>query len=248
MHVAEAIVALDRPVLLALDVDGTLSPIVDNPDAATVPQHTLQSLQRLQRKDGLELALITGRDFSALERMVPDLPVWRATSHGARTFAPGQAPAPEQPRSQRLIDLESWLTANTPDAHLEIKDEALAVHVRAVQAQDEGRAERLLAAARQQGLDKGLVVREGRAMVEFTEQPADKSIALKKIAEATDTRSIVFAGDDLTDMAAIELAAERGIGIFVQSEERPRAPGNASYEVDDVNAMAELLAAIAQAW
>ena len=50
---------LERPLLLAFDVDGTLAPIVRDPDLARIPERTLSVLQALARAPTLVLALIT---------------------------------------------------------------------------------------------------------------------------------------------------------------------------------------------
>lgn len=55
----DRIAALDRPLLVALDVDGTLAPIVRNPDLAAIPTPTLAVLEGLSVTEGVVLALIT---------------------------------------------------------------------------------------------------------------------------------------------------------------------------------------------
>ena len=69
--------ALERPLLLALDVDGTLSPIVRNPDLAKIPASTLSTLAFLARAPMVEVAIITGRDLQSLSRMEQLDGVWR---------------------------------------------------------------------------------------------------------------------------------------------------------------------------
>jgi trehalose-phosphatase len=77
---------------LAFDVDGTLSPIVRNPDEAVIPKSTMTTLRGLQRLPSVELALITGRDLASLRRMEQLEGIWRAVEHGGVVLAPGQAP------------------------------------------------------------------------------------------------------------------------------------------------------------
>ena len=45
---AERVAALDRPLLVALDVDGTISPIVRDPDRARIPEPTMAVLRELE--------------------------------------------------------------------------------------------------------------------------------------------------------------------------------------------------------
>ena len=84
---------LERPLLLALDVDGTLAPIVHDPDIAEIPAETLSTLSDLAKTPRLEVALITGRDLRSLSRMEQLEGVWRAVEHGGLVLAPGQSPS-----------------------------------------------------------------------------------------------------------------------------------------------------------
>ncbi len=88
----EVLLTLERPLLLALDVDGTLAPIVRDPDLAEIPEQTLSTLAALAEVPTLELALITGRDLGSLQRMERLQGVWRAVEHGGVVLAPEQAP------------------------------------------------------------------------------------------------------------------------------------------------------------
>ena len=87
----DSVLALERPLLLALDVDGTLSPIVRDPGLAEIPASTLSVLVALAREPSVEVAIITGRDLDSLSRMEQLEGVWRAVEHGGLVLAPGQA-------------------------------------------------------------------------------------------------------------------------------------------------------------
>ncbi len=106
----EALLDLERPLLLALDVDGTISPIVRDPDLAEIPAATLGTLAALARAPGIELALVTGRALGSLERMERLEGIWRAVEHGGLVVAPGQAPAERKLTTEQRAALDRFQT------------------------------------------------------------------------------------------------------------------------------------------
>ncbi len=240
----EDLVSLARPLLLAFDVDGTLSPIVRNPDLARIPKATLSTLQALQRIPSLEIALLTGRDFESLRRMEQLDGVWRAVEHGGVVLAPGQVPegAALTPSQQRALErFGEWVRQNASDAFVEYKPQAIAVHVRGIAERDPERAVELMEEADSLARALGLHVRRGKALREAEAVPHDKGRALREITKRTGAESVFFAGDDLTDFPAIDFASTRGIGAFVRSDERRGTPSASAVVLDSVEELASLL-------
>jgi trehalose-phosphatase len=238
---------LDRPLLVALDVDGTLAPIVHDPDSATIPTQTLSTLAALAAAPDLEVALITGRDWPSLRRMEQLEGIWRAVEHGGLVLAPGETPtdrklSPEQ--QQALQRFRAWADEHAPDAFIEHKPQAIALHVRPIVEKDPDRAERLLDKADELAQSLGLHVRRGRALREAEAAHHDKANAVREILQRSGASSVFFAGDDLTDMAAIELASNKGIGAFVRSEERRDPPSDAAVVLDGIDEVADVLAGL----
>jgi len=245
-QIADAIAGLPRPLVLALDVDGTLAPIVDDPSKAKVPAATARRLRHLRAVEGVELALVTGRDNAQLERMVSLPGAWRVVQHGRVLIAPGERPRGPQVDAEdrrRLSRFRGWARehAGPRGALIEEKDTAVVVHVRELAAGNAEGAEALLAEAREAAREAGLCCRDGRAVVEAELDPTDKGSALAALLEAAGARSCVYAGDDLTDEPAIALASRRGVGVFVRSVERPTSPPGATATVDGPEGMARLL-------
>ena len=58
-------------VLLALDFDGTLSPIADRPEDAVVPHATAHRLAVLGQRKGFSLLVVSGRSLSDLRSRLP---------------------------------------------------------------------------------------------------------------------------------------------------------------------------------
>lgn len=247
------VVELPRPLLVAFDVDGTLAPIVPRPEDASVPAETRAWLRKLAGLPKVEVALVTGRDARALAKILRAPQLWRAIEHGRRVLAPNEKPSrlaltPSQKKS--LDAFRAWAEANVvPEgASLEEKEGALAVHVRDLEARDPKRAKASLRAARTTAARLGLLPRDGRAVLEAEVESGDKGKALEKLIRSTRARSVLYAGDDLTDLPAIRFAVEKGgEGIFVRSPERPRTPKGASAALASSDEVPLLLRALVEA-
>lgn len=250
--IAERIAALGRPLLVALDVDGTLAPIADDPAAARVPEATRVLLERLEAAEGVHVALITGRDAASLESLAGALRVWRAVSHGRVVLSPGEPAEVTEPPPEakgRLDAMREWAEreAVPRGARVEEKDGAVAVHVRELAQRDPAGAEALLEQARAEAEQRGLHARLGRAVCEAEVEPGDKATALQKLLDATGAAGVAYAGDDLTDFPAIRLATSRGgIGIFIVSGER-QPPAEATDTLPGPEHLPPLLEALLQA-
>ena len=241
---ADRIGSLDRPLLIALDVDGTIAPIVRQPDLAVIPEHTLAVLEELADTEGVVLALVTGRDLESLERIERIDGIWRAVEHGGLILPPGESSDRRTltAAQQHALDrFRAWADQDATDAFIEHKPQAIAVHVRGIAEHDPRRAEAVLAQADALAEDLGLHVRRGKALREAEAIHHDKGSALAEILTRTGAASAFFAGDDLTDFPAIELAATRGIGAFVRSDERPITPTQHAVVVHGVDQMSEVL-------
>jgi trehalose 6-phosphate phosphatase len=241
----EDLVRLDRPLLVALDVDGTVSPIVRDPDRAEIPARTLGTLRALAQQPGIVLALVTGRDLSSLRRMEQLEGIWRAVEHGGVVLAPGETPVRRELTSGQRDALErfrEWVDATAHGAFIEHKPQAVAVHVRAIAADDPSRAEQLMDEADELATRLGLHVRCGKAFREAEAVPGDKGHAVREIFERSGAGSVLYIGDDLTDFPAIEVASERGVGVFVRSSEQRGTPTGSAVvlqNVDEVGAVLE---------
>lgn len=243
------VLRLDRPLLVALDVDGTLAPIVRDPDQAAIPEPTLSVLEALANAPGVVLALVTGRDLSSLRRMEQLEGVWRAVEHGGVVLAPGEGPRSReltQEQQSALRRFKEWVDANAQGAFIEHKPQAIAVHVRAIAMTDPDRAGRLMNDADEMAQSLGLHVRRGKALREAEAVPNDKGQALDEIFKRSGARSMLFVGDDVTDFPAIEIAARDGVGVFVRSDEQRGTPSGSAVVLDSVEEVAAVLRGLAE--
>ena len=77
-----------RPLLLLLDVDGTLAPIVPDPSLARVPDDTRRIIASLASRADVHVVLVSGRAAHDARRVVGVERVWTIGNHGAEVMTP----------------------------------------------------------------------------------------------------------------------------------------------------------------
>lgn len=212
MRIGE-LVAAPR-LLLALDFDGTLAPLVNDPSAARALPGIAEMLCALAACPGLSLAVITGRDRDGILPLLSGFPpLWLAVSHGREILEPDQAHADSVPDSR----LEFLRRLPLPDG-LRREDKAFscAFHWR---GRPEGCPRAWLSETARMAEEAGLERLEGRQVCEFLLPGPGKLAAFSELRSRTASAVVVFAGDDVTDHSAIEYASCHGTGIYVRSEE-----------------------------
>lgn len=223
---------LDDPghALVALDYDGTLSPIVDDPEAAYAEPGAADVLGRLAARLGT-VAVVTGRPVLALRRLaglddaagLSGLEVLGQYGVERWDAATGQVVAPDTPPevAQAYAALPALLAGlGVPDAFLEDKGRAIGVHVRRA-ADPHGAFERLREPLTGFAEQHGLHLEPGKLVLELRAPGTDKGGALRSLVLERGARSVVYAGDDLGDLAAYDaveaLRAEGTPGVLVCS-------------------------------
>ena len=242
-------------LLVATDFDGTIADITIDPDGARARDDALAALSALAACPGVHLAVVSGRTMESLhERTSALASIYRVAEHGAFLEAPdGRALGASHVAPAAVLDTLVRLAeahhARVPGMRVERKTSSVAVHVREVEPASREAAAEMLAAFREAALAAGLVVLDGRQVVEARDTHASKETALafvlSRLPEGT---FVVYAGDDTTDEGAIALARRRGgLGIYVASAERPRPNVDADVVLAGPRAWAEMLARIAAA-
>ena len=202
----------------AFDFDGTLAPIVPDPDQARAHPGVLPALARLAPHLAA-VAVVTGR------------PAATAVSHAGFAGAPGlehltvlghyglerwdaatgelSAPAEHPGIAALRRELPALLAAGPVGSRevdgvtVEDKGHALAVHTR--RAADPAAALAALdAPLRAAAAAHGLAVEPGRMVLELRPPGMDKGVALTSFLHEHDAGSVLFAGDDLGDVAAYD--------------------------------------------
>jgi trehalose 6-phosphate phosphatase len=206
---------LDSPAdaLIALDFDGTLSPIVTDPDAARAEPGASEVLARLAARVGT-VAILTGRPVAAVRRLagldkesgLADLQVLGQYGVERWDAATAQVVAPEAPAAvaQARADLPRLLTSlGAEDAHLEDKGRAIGVHVRRT-SDPEATFARLREPLAAFADEHGLHLEPGKYVLELRAPGTDKGGALRGLVDERGARAVVYAGDDLGDLAAYD--------------------------------------------
>jgi trehalose 6-phosphate phosphatase len=205
--------------LIASDFDGTLAPIVQEPGAARPQSGAIDVLVRLAATVGT-VAVITGRPAAAAVEAggldaIPGVVV--LGHYGAERWQDGTVTARPSPRGVATVRraLPGLLARNDAPEGTRIEDKgtALAVHTRQT-ADPDGVLATLRPDLEKLAKEAGLAVEPGRFVLELRPPGTDKGSALKGLVRERHTRSVVYCGDDLGDLAAFAAVRElRTAGI-----------------------------------
>jgi trehalose-phosphatase len=240
-----------RRIAVFCDFDGTLSPIVDHPDAAVLPKGTRAVLVRLARR--CPVAVVSGRNLTDLRARVGLSSLWYAGAHGMELAGPdgerevvSAAERALPALSRAAAELTSRLSG-IPGVFLEPKRFSVSVHYREAPATRVG--EVTDAAADVAARHPELTMLTGRKVAELRpELDWHKGRALRWLLERVPDGSALFpvyAGDDITDEDALREVADRGLGIVVRSDEHGDRPTAAHVAVSDPQALCRLLTRLA---
>lgn len=215
-----------RQPVVFLDFDGTLAPIVDDPDDAALPRRGRELLARLATHR--TIAVVSGRDLDDLRKRVGVDGLFYAGSHGIRLAGPGgwTQELDEAGRFLPALDrAEAALAdrlAGLAGVTLERKRFALAIHYR--QAGDPVEARVRRAAEEVAEASGELRVASGRMVIEL--RPAldwGKREAIRRLLEVLELRGEkvfpIYIGDDLTDEDAFDAIRSDGLPIVVRGRD-----------------------------
>jgi len=230
-----ALVRAGDGLLVALDFDGTLAPIVEDPTVAVIHDEAPEVLVALSAQVRA-VAVVTGRparqvlalgELDEVGDMIGEsgreLVILgqygneRWTSNARRVVSP----KPPAGLASLIGDLPRLLrAAGASDAYVEEKGLAVAVHTRRT-ADPRGAFDRLLPLLTEAARTRNLAVEPGRLVIEVRAAGMDKGQALRHLVEQYDARAVVFVGDDLGDLPAFEavrdLRAQGVPGLLVCS-------------------------------
>lgn len=214
-------------LVIGLDFDGTLSPIVEDPTRARVhPDVPALLVELATRVKGV--AVVTGRPVrQALTLGDLDEVGARIAESGGSFAVLGQygnerwtaverrvvSPRPPAGLAGFLREVPALLRrAEALEAYVEAKGLAVALHTRRLEDPDASFA-RLLPLVADAAERHGLAVEPGRLVVEVRAPGMHKGLAIAGLAEQWQAKGFVFAGDDLGDVEAFtELLEMRRAG------------------------------------
>lgn len=218
----DAVARLGSRLLVALDFDGTLAPIVENPDVALIHERAGDLLVGLSAVVGT-VAVITGRParqvlalggldevgdrIGAADRELVVLGQYgneRWTSSVRRVVSP----KPPTGLASLISELPRlFRRAGVTDAWVEEKGLAVAVHTRRC-ADPRAAFEALLPVLSEAARERHLGVEPGRLVIEIRASGMDKGIALHSLVVEHGLGGVVFVGDDLGDVPAFDAVRE----------------------------------------
>jgi trehalose 6-phosphate phosphatase len=212
----DALVADAARVVVGLDFDGVLSPIVADPAAAVIHPDGPRTLVALAEQVR-GVAVITGRparqaiELGRLAEVGEQLAVEGRSLHLLGQYgnerwssADGQVVSPPPPGGLAALHRELpdlLAAAGAPEAFVEDKGLAVAVHTRRLEHPLEV-LERLLPLLTEAAQRHDLAVEPGRMVVEVRAPGMHKGQALRTIHAELGAHGVVFAGDDLGDVEA----------------------------------------------
>jgi trehalose 6-phosphate phosphatase len=217
-----------RRLLVALDFDGVLAPLVPTPDAAQVPVTTRRLAHRVATL--YPAVVISGRWRSQLVDRLPDVPFARLIGN----FGYQSRDHAGHPEVKALVHRWAGVLAEACAADhgivIENKVFSLAVHYRNARNRRESRA-RILAAV--QKLEHARWLNGTLAISVLPASGLHKGTALQSARKALGCDCALYVGDDGTDEDAFASdSPERLIAVLVGRASRSHAPYRLHHQAD----------------
>jgi trehalose 6-phosphate phosphatase len=229
VDISEIVTALRAALpdlLVATDFDGTLAPLVPDPQDSRPVAGAIDALAALSDA-GAQVAVVTGRDAGTALRLgglhqVSGITV--AGLYGIETWYDGELATPDTPAPMRQLQerLPGVLDEHGTDPALWIEDKRLSLVVHGRKADDPQAALEPLRAPLDSLADElGLELHPGRDVLELRLPGYDKAGALRRLADGH--HGVLYLGDDLGDLPAfaearrLREAGRSAFGVAVRS-------------------------------
>jgi trehalose 6-phosphate phosphatase len=235
------------------DFDGTLSDIVNDPDAATLVAGAAEALRKLGAQ--CPVAVLSGRDLADVTNHVELPGIWYAGSHGFELTAPDGSHHQNDAAAAAVPVLEDAAAelreqlGPIPGVVVEHKRFGVAVHYRNA-ARD--RVGEVAAAVRAAGRRDELRVTTGREVIELRPDiDWDKGKTLRWVMDHlrhADGGPLVpmYLGDDITDEDAFDAVREDGVPILVRHTDDGDRATAAQFALDSPARVAEFVDRLAR--
>ncbi|GAA3372745.1 trehalose-phosphatase [Streptomyces sannanensis] len=207
-----AILGRPEKAVVGLDFDGTLAEIVPDPEQARAHPEAVPALKALAPRVG-SVAVVTGRPAGVAVRYggfagVPELEHlvvlghygaerWDAVTGTVHASAPHPGVASVRAELPGVLDRHGAWTGTW----IEEKGRAVAVHTRRAK-EPQAAFDALRGPLAELAARHGLVLEPGRMVLELRPPGMDKGVAFAEYVKETGATSVLYAGDDLGDLAA----------------------------------------------
>lgn len=234
-------------LLVALDFDGTLSPLIDEPMAARMAPEARGAVEALVAAPDTTVAFVSGRslpDLRVIAEHPDDSHVLLMGSHGAEHWMPGGSATAGPTEAEcverdRLFRAAEALVAGVRGAWIEPKTFGFAVPSRTIapheRAEVHERVDALMAAEAPRWRR-----RTGHNIVEYAFRDVGKDAAVAWLRAQTDATAVLFAGDDVTDEDALRALEPGDVGVRVGE-----GVTAAAVRVEGIPQLAEMLVRLA---
>lgn len=220
-----------RPLLVAVDFDGTITPLVDDPSRSRPDPEAVAALARIAEHPEVSVAVVSGRKREELLTLLGEPPgVTLIGEHGSDSGEDQE----EGPDLGGLVGELEEIASTVPGSWVEAKVWSVVFHYR--QADPLEAAAGVRQVLKGPGSGSGITVRKGHMVVELHAADTDKGDAIEGLRESTGAAAVVFVGDDVTDEDVFARLGEEDLGIKVGMD-----PSAARHRVEDVAAVARLL-------
>lgn len=218
----------NKYIMLFLDYDGTLVPIVRTPDKAVLCKETKGLLADLSRIRNCKLAIISGRDLKDIKGKVGIKGIVYAGNHGFQIEGPKVklnkiVPAKYKKNLEKIRnDLKKKLSS-VKGVFIEDKRLSLSLHYRMVDRKEVHLVKNIFSEVANPYLvkndikiNKGKKLLEVRPVVDWDKGKAVLWLLSKQKFILEEDRMLpIYIGDDVTDEDAFKVLKNKGISIFV---------------------------------
>lgn len=227
-----------RP-LLALDFDGTLAPLVDDPDQACASPAITQLLEQIGRH--LPIAVISGRSLPDLTQRLDFKPRHLIGEHGAVQDGHSPFPIPTALHALRSTLAAQQERLTRLGIRCEDKPHSLSLHYRT--AADPQQAHTTLQQLLS-GLAPSLRIQSGKMVFSVVDRrAADKGVALRQLMARHNYRHALYIGDDENDEAAFAILGAEDFSLRIGSD---KPDSHAHFWLSEQSAMTTFLTRLLQ--
>lgn len=240
----------NKYIMLFLDYDGTLTPIVSTPDKAFISQEVKDLLNKLSKSPMCKLAIISGRALKDIKNIIGLKGIIYSGNHGLEIEGPKIKFEPLVSLRYKAIleqiknDLNKRLSSIN-GAFVEDKGLSLSLHYRLVDKKNIPQVKTifhetiiLYLVRNKIKIKTGKMVLEMRPPSEWDKGKIVLWLLVRQKFALKDKDVVpIYIGDDTTDEDAFKVLKNNGITIFVG---KPK-PSYAQYYLKDTNEVKEFL-------
>ncbi len=229
-----------KKILLLLDYDGTLTPIVARPGLAVLTKERRKALRLASKKPNIILGIISGRTLKDIKRKIKIPGIFYSGNHGFEIEGPKlkfthKAAKKSRPIIQKIKNKLKKELKNIKGAIIEDKGITLSLHYRLVQAKNQRVLKpKFFAVAAPYLRSRSVKLTTGKKVYEIRPPVSwDKGKAilwLLKHLKREGKLLPIYAGDDTTDESVFQMLRGKGITIVVGKKK-----SKAKYFVNDVD-------------